>query len=257
MKNRFFSAVLLALAVALSAGSAKAGGAAIELPVQAWSFDGVLGKFDKHQLQRGFQVYKEVCSSCHALSLVAYRDLAFLGYNEKEIKAIAAGATVKDGPNEEGEMFDRPGLPSDKFVPPFANENAARAANGGAYPPDLSLIAKARFGGADYIKALLTGYASPPAGVELPEGKYYNKYFDGHQIAMAPPVADGAVTYADGSPQTLDQYSSDIAAFLTWAAEPKLEARKQMGLRVMLFLTIMTIFLYLAKRQIWAMVKKK
>jgi ubiquinol-cytochrome c reductase cytochrome c1 subunit len=235
--------------------SAIASGGQIEIPQATWSFSGPLGKFDKHQLQRGFQVYREVCSSCHALSLVAYRDLAFLGYNEAEIKAVAASVQVKDGPGDDGEMYDRPGLPSDKFVSPFANEKAARAANNGAYPPDLSLMTKARPDGSNYVNALLSGYTEAPADLKIPEGMHYNAYFPGHQIAMTPPLSDDVVTYADGSPQTIAQYASDVAAFLTWTAEPKLEARKEKGLRVLLFLSIMTLFFYLAKRQIWARIK--
>jgi ubiquinol-cytochrome c reductase cytochrome c1 subunit len=255
MIRRFLAAALLALCVA--APAAQAAGGAVAMPEYPWAFDGPLGRFDKNQLQRGFQVYKEVCASCHALSLVSYRNLSFLGYNEAEIKAVAASATVTDGPNDDGEMFDRPGLPSDRFVSPYANEKASRAANGGAYPPDLSLMAKARPDGTNYIKALLSGYETPPAGTTVPEGMHYNKYFPGQQIAMSAPLSDGSVTYQDGSPETVDQYSSDIAAFLTWTAEPKLEDRKETGLRVVLFLLIMTAFLYLAKQQIWAHIKKK
>lgn len=234
---------------------AKAAGGEIVLPEHEWTFTGVRGTFDTHQLQRGFQVYKEVCSTCHALSLKAYRNLADLGYSEAEIKVFASQFKVWDGPNDEGAMFERPAMPSDRFVPPFPNANAARAANNGAYPPDLSLIVKARHGGADYVKALLMGYGDAPAGMDIPSGIYYNKYFPGHKIAMAKPLDDGAVTYADGTPKTLDQMSTDVAAFLAWAAEPELEKRKETGVRVMLFLLVFTSLLYLLKRQVWSKVE--
>ncbi len=250
--NRLFTFIILYI---LAVPFARAGGGQIVLPEHDWTFNGVRGKFDRAQLQRGFQVYKEVCSTCHSLSLKSYRNLADLGYSEAEIKAFASQFKVWDGPNDEGAMFERPALPSDRFVPPFPNANAARAANNGAYPPDLSLIVKARPGGADYLKALLLGYSEAPAGFEVPNGIYYNKYFPGYKIAMAKPLDDGAVTYADGTPNTLDQMSSDVAAFLAWAAEPELEKRKETGVRVMLFLVVFTGLLYLLKRQVWSKVE--
>lgn len=217
-----------------------------------WPFNGMFGTLDRQAAQRGFQVYKEVCASCHGLHRVAFRSLRGIGLTEPEIKALAAGYTVTDGPNDEGEMFDRPGRPSDKFVPPFPNEQAARAANGGAYPPDLSLIVKARENGANYLYSLLTGYSEPPAGKTIPEGLHYNPYFPMGQIAMpAPLVSDGQVTYSDGTQATIDQMARDVTVFLQWAAEPEMEQRKSMGIRTLIFLGIMTVFFYIAKRRIW------
>ncbi|MDX2072797.1 MAG: cytochrome c1 [Alphaproteobacteria bacterium] len=216
-----------------------------------WSFDGVLGRVDKPSAQRGLQVYKEVCAACHGLSRVAFRSLADLGFSEGEIKALAKDYSVKDGPNDEGEMFERPGLPSDKFVPPYPNENAARAANNGAYPPDLSLIIKARPDGANYLYSLLTGYEEPPADMQLPDGQHYNPYFPGHKLAMPAPLSDGQVTYEDGTEASLDQMSKDVVNFLQWTAEPEMEHRKQMGIKVLLYLLVFTAFAYVAKKHIW------
>ncbi len=227
----------------------------IVLPKNNWSFDGPFGTYDRAAAQRGFQVYKEVCAACHSLSLVAYRNLADLGYNEAEIKAIAAQATVKDGPNDEGDMFERPGRPSDKFVSPYANKQSARAANNGAAPPDLSLITKSRVGGADYLHALLIGYEPAPADFKLSPGMHYNKYFAGHQIAMPAPLSEGQVTYADGTKASVDQMSQDVATFLTWAAEPEMEHRKRTGVRVLAFLAVLAGLFYMSKRKLWSAVK--
>lgn len=237
-----------------------------------WSFAGPFGTYDKGQLQRGFKVYREVCSACHSMNLVAFRTLEGLGYTDAQVRAIAAEYTVTDGPNADGDMFERPALPSDHFPSPFPNEAAAAAANGGAAPPDFSLIAKARAvergfptfvfdvftqyaqSGPDYIHALLTGYGKePPEGMEIAEGTYYNPYFiAGKSLAMAQPISDGQVTYEDGSPETLEQYSRDISAFLMWAAEPHLEDRKKTGFRVMIFLLIFAGLVYLTKRKVWS-----
>jgi len=237
-----------------------------------WSFHGPFGTYDKAQLQRGLKVYKEVCSACHSMNLVAFRTLQELDYSEAQVKAFAAEYTVHDGPNDQGEMFDRPGIPSDYFPSPFPNTQAAAAANGGAAPPDFSLIAKARGvergfptfvfdiftqyaeAGPDYIHSLLTGYGQePPAGMQIPEGTYYNPYFiAAKSLAMPPPLSDGQVTYDDGSPQTVDQYAKDVAAFLMWAAEPHLEDRKKTGFRVLIFLVLFGALVYLTKRKIWA-----
>lgn len=257
MLMRTLKRALIAPAIALGltmavASPSHAAGDAISYPSQSWSFSGFFGTFDRASLQRGFQVYKDVCASCHSLKLMAYRNLSALGFTEEEVKAIAAQMVVKDGPNDQGDMFERPGRPSDKFVAPFANDQAARAANGGALPPDLSLMIKARPGGADYVNALMTGYANAPDGFELLDGQYYNKYFAGHKIAMPPPLADEQVTYADGTPATVAQMSLDVAHFLAWTAEPELEARKKLGLKVMLFLSILTLLLYGVKRKVWA-----
>lgn len=218
-----------------------------------WSFDGIFGAFDRSALRRGFQVYKEVCSGCHGLGFVSYRNLEEVGFTKKEVKAIAAEYEVTAGPNDEGDMFKRPAKPSDRFVDPYANANAARAANNGALPPDLSLIVKARENGADYVHALLTGYKDEaPDGKPLLDGMYYNPYFPGHQIAMPPPLSGEDVDYADGTKPTMDQESRDLVTFLTWAAEPTMEKRKRLGIKVMLFLLVLTGMLYALKRKIWA-----
>ena len=223
-----------------------------ELEKQNWSFDGVFGKFDKAALQRGFQVYQEVCASCHGLEYIAFRNLTELGLDEDQVKAIAAEYEVEDGPDDEGEMFTRPAILADILPSPFANDNAARASNNGALPPDLSLMAKARTGGPDYLHALLTGYIDVPADVTLNEGMSYNPYFPGNQIAMPPPIDDDAVEYTDGTPATVDQMSLDVVQFLMWAAEPKLEIRKRMGIKVILFLLVLTALFYASKRKVWS-----
>ena len=245
-------AALATVASAASPGPASAAGEAAPLPHYEWSFDGPFGTFDRAAMQRGLQVYRAVCAGCHSLKYVAFRNLADLGYNDDEIKAIAAEYTIVDGPNDEGEMFEREGRPSDYFPSPFPNEKAAAAAMGGAAPPDLSLIAKARVGGADYTAALLTGYVEPPADFDLAEGTNYNLYFPGHQIAMAAPLYGDDVEYADGTPATVEQQARDVAHFLMWAAEPKLEDRKGMGVKVLIFLVVFTGVLYAAKRKVWS-----
>lgn len=246
--RRLISAAVVFLALGASAQAAEG----VKPPAQRWSFSGVFGTFDRGELQRGFQVYKEVCAACHAVELLAYRDLRKIGYAEDDVKAISAQATVKDGPNDAGEMFDRPGRASDRFVRPFANEKAARAANNGAYPVDLSMIAKARLNGPDYLYAVLVGYVPAPAGVTVAEGMHYNAYFPGHQIAMPPPINPDGVPYQDGTKASVEQQARDVTAFLTWASEPTLEARKQMGVKVVLFLIVLTGLLYAAKRKVWA-----
>lgn len=235
----------------LQAGAAQAAEGAA-LPARDWSFTGIFGKFDTGAMQRGFQVYQEVCSGCHSLRLIAFRNLEALGFDEDEIKAIAAEYTVEDGPDEEGEMFERPALPSDRIPSPFPNSKAAAASNNGAVPPDLSLMIKARDGGADYVHAFLTGYADPPDGVELLDIQNYNLYFPGNLTAMAQPLDEDVVEYADGTPATVEQMASDIVTFLAWAAEPTMEERKRMGIKVMLFLLIFTGVLYAVKRKVWA-----
>jgi ubiquinol-cytochrome c reductase cytochrome c1 subunit len=246
----------LALGAALLAGGgiapARAAGEAIHIPNTPFSFDGVFGTFDRAAAQRGFQVYKQVCSACHGMKQVFYRNLRELGLSEAEVRAIAATVEVRDGPTDEGEMFERPGRPADRFRSPFPNEQAARAANRGAYPPDLSVIAKAREGGADYLYALLIGYADPPPGVTLMQDMHYNRYFPGHQIGMAAPLSPDAVTFHDGTKATVEQMAHDVSTFLAWAAEPEMEARKRMGVRMVLFLTIMGGLAYAVKRKIWS-----
>lgn len=242
-----------------------------------WSFAGVMGKYDQEQLRRGFKIYREVCSNCHSLKRVAFRSLGEaggLGLSEEEIKTIAASYKIKDGPNDKGDYFERPGRPSDYFPPPFANEQAARATLGGAYPPDMSVLAKARGyhrgfptflldalpgldyqeAGVDYIASLLQGYREPPADVKLPDGQYYNVYMPGRRIGMTPPLADGVVTYDDKSPQTVEQYARDVSAFLMWAAEPHLDQRKSVGRGVLAFLFVFAALLYFVKREIWSTV---
>jgi ubiquinol-cytochrome c reductase cytochrome b/c1 subunit len=249
-------AVVLAVLTLMPLRSGHAAGAEIELPKVEWSFNGPFGEFDRTHLQRGFQVYKEVCSACHSMKLLSYRHLTQIGYTADQVKAIAAQYNVMDGPNDEGEMFERPAEPKDRFHAPFANEKAARAANNGAYPPDMSLLAKARHGGADYIHALLTGYVDAPADFKLSPGMNYNKYFAGHQIAMASPLSKGLVSYTkpDGSTYEPDveEMSRDISSFLMWAAEPQMEERKRNGVKVILFLIVFAGIMYGVKRKIWA-----
>jgi ubiquinol-cytochrome c reductase cytochrome c1 subunit len=254
---RTLRTTVLAAAVALALPFAAAEAAeAPKPPAQTWSFGGLFGTFDRASTQRGFQVYKEVCAACHAMKQLSYRNLADIGLSDAEIRAIAADVQVKDGPNDEGEMFERPGRPSDRFRSPFANEAAARFANGGAYPVDLSLIIKARGGGADYLYALLTGYRDePPAGVEVMEGMHYNDWFAGHWIAMGRPLNDDQVTFADGTVATTSQMARDVTTFLAWAAEPELEERRAMGVRVILFLIVLAGMTYGVKRKIWADLK--
>ena len=224
------------------------------LPHQQWSFDGVFGTYDKAAMQRGFQVYKQICSACHPVKHLYFRDLEALGYTPDQVKAIAASDQVTDGPNDQGQMYQRPGRPSDPIPGPFPNDEAARAANGGALPPDLSMIVKAREGGPDYVYALMNGFKPPPAGFTVPSGKYYNEYFPGHLIAMPPPLSDGAVTYADGTKATVQQMAHDVATFLNWASEPNLDTRHRVGVRVFLFLIVGVGIFYAAKRKIWSAV---
>ena len=224
-------------------------------PSQHWSFEGPFGTYDRGALQRGFQVYSQVCASCHSMKHLSYRNLTALGYTDAEVKAIAAQYTIMDGPDDEGEMFERDMKPSDKFKSPFENENAARYANNGALPPDLSLITKARAGGADYIYGLLTGYEEAPEGEAMGDGQYWNNMMSGNKIAMAPPLFDDIVGYEDGSATTVDQYARDVAHFLTWGAEPEMEIRKRTGIKVMLFLLVFAGLMYGVKKKIWANVK--
>ena len=252
MRSRHLIAVAAAAILTLEALPARAAGDAVHPPQRNWSFSGLFGTFDRGALQRGFEVYNGVCAGCHSLRLLAYRNLRDIGYSEVQAKAIAASKEVADGPNDQGEMFRRPGQLSDRFVKPFANDNAARAANNGAYPPDLSLMVKARKDGANYLHALLTGYKTPPAGATVPDGMSYNLYFPGHNIAMPPPLADGGIEYADKTKATVDQMARDVTAFLAWAAEPELEARKRMGVKTILFLLVLTGLFYAVKRKIWA-----
>ena len=225
-----------------------------------WSFKGLFGKFDRASLQRGYQVYTEVCASCHSMKYLSYRNLSEKGgpeFSEAAAKAIAASFDVKDGPNADGEMFTRPGKLSDKFVMPYDNVKAAQAANGGAYPPDMSVLVKARGGGVDYIYSLLQGYEDPPSGVTLDDGVYYNKYMYGNKIRMAAPLSDGIVEYGDGTNASVEQMSKDVTTFLMWAAEPHLEARHQMGFKAIVYLIILTILVYFSMKKIWSRVESE
>ena len=223
----------------------------IKLMEQKWPFNGIFGRFDESSLQRGFQVYREVCAACHGIRHISYRDLKGIGYTNDEIKVIAADYEVVDGPNDEGEMFDREALPSDKFVGPYENDKIARLANNGAYPPDLSLIVKARANGADYLYSLLNGYKDYPENFEASEGMYYNEFYPGYQIAMPSPLMDDIVEYSDGTEATQEQIAKDVTSFLAWTAEPELEERKSLGVKTLFFLILLTIMLLGVKRKIW------
>ena len=232
----------------------------IEFIKNDWSFEGIFGTFDRSSLQRGYQVYQEVCSGCHSIQHLSYRNLSEKGgpeFSLDEAKAIAAQFEVTDGPNDDGEMFTRPRRLSDKFVNPFPNIQAATAANGGAYPPDMSVLVKARKGGADYIYSLLLGYEEVPAGYELDDGVYYNKYIPGNKIMMSKPLSEGAVEYSDGTQATEAQMAKDVVTFLTWAAEPNLEARHKMGFKVFIFLIILLILVYFSKQKVWSRLDSK
>jgi len=251
---RSFQALLIALAIGVGlGGAARALEEAPEPPHQQWPFEGVFGTYDTAASQRGFQVYKEVCSACHAVKHLAFRNLEEIGYTEDQVKGIAAQYQVTDGPNDEGQMFQRPARPSDPIPGPFPNDQAARAANNGALPPDLSLITKAREGGPDYVYAILNGFKDPPTGFKVNEGMYYNQYFTGHQIKMPPPLTQtDQLKYADGTQATVPQMSHDVVSFLSWAAEPNLNDRHRIGFKVILFLIIATGVFYAAKRKIWS-----
>ena len=272
----FFRAAILAVALALPAVPALAqdhAHASPQPPRLKWSFAGPFGKFDQAQLQRGFKIYKEVCAACHSAEMLSFRNLAETGgpgYSVAQAETIAGEYKIKDGPNDQGEMFERAGRLADAFPKPFANEQAARVANGGASPPDFSVIAKARTyergfpwfvfdmftqyqeHGADYIAALLRGYQEKPKNMEMPAGMSFNMYFPGHAIGMPPPLQDGQVTFDDEAPATIEQYSKDVSAFLMWVAEPHLVARKRLGLQVMIFLLVLASLLYFTKKKVWS-----
>ena len=249
MLKKFFIFVLFIFFSGNSVASDK------ELLRVDWSFKGVTGKFDRSSLQRGYQVYTEVCSSCHSMRLLSYRNLGEKGgpeFSITEVKNIASSFEVTDGPDSQGEMFTRPGRPSDRFVSVYPNVESATAANGGAYPPDMSVLVKSRKGGADYIYSVLMGYDDPPQGFKLDEGVYYNKYMDGKKIKMAKPLMEGIISYSDGTNATEEQMAKDVTAFLTWAAEPHLEARHKTGLKVIIFLIIFTLLVYFSMKRIWS-----
>lgn len=274
IRSSLFGAVAAALVlVGAPAFAAESGGHDGRPPRESWSFAGPFGMYDPAQLQRGFKVFKEVCSACHSANYLYFRNLAQTGgpgFTEAQAKQVASEYQITDGPNDAGDMFQRPGRLSDHWPAPFPNDNAARAANGGALPPDFSVLAKARSyhvgfpgfitdafiqyqeHGVDYIHALLTGYTDAPSGVHMQPGLNYNKYFPGNQIAMPKPLSDGQVEYSDGSPQTVDQYSQDVSAFMMWVAEPHLDARKRIGFQVMIFLIVLSGLLYFTKKKIWS-----
>ena len=255
LKTILSAAVLAAGLTAMPLAPAEAAGEAKHPAAIDWSFNGLFGTYDRNALRRGYQVYVEVCAACHSMNQIAFRNLSQPGgpeFSEAEVKAQAKQYIVEDGPDDYGDMFERDALPKDKFPSPYPNENAARAANGGAYPPDLSLITKARGGGPDYVHALLSGYEDAPEGVELRAGLYYNPYMAGGKIAMVPPLMDELVEYSDGTEATVEQMSLDVTHFLNWAAEPELEQRKRTGFMVLIYLTIFAGLMYFSMRKIWA-----
>ena len=258
MKNflRILPIIILIIGFSTKINSAEK----VEYLKTDWSFKGPFGKFDRGALQRGYQVYTEVCASCHSMKYLSYRNLAEKGgpeFSEAQAKAIAASFEVKDGPNADGEMFTRPGKLSDKFVKPYENVKAAQAANGGAYPPDMSVLVKARGGGVDYIYSLLQGYEEAPSGMTLDDGVHYNKYMYGNKIRMSAPLSDGLVEYGDGTNATIEQMSKDVTTFLMWSAEPHLEARHQMGFKAIVYLIILTILVYYSMKKIWSRVESE
>jgi ubiquinol-cytochrome c reductase cytochrome c1 subunit len=225
-----------------------------------WSFKSFFGTFDRASLQRGYQVFNEVCSSCHSIKYLSYRNLTEKGgpeFSEEEAKAIAANFEVTDGPDSTGEMFTRPAKLSDKFVMPYANEEEAKSANGGAYPPDMSVLVKARKDGADYIYSLLLGYEDPPVDIKLDDGVYYNKYMYGNNIKMSAPLFDELVEYSDGTKATTEQMAKDVVSFLMWAAEPHLEQRHKIGFRVIIYLIIISILVYFSMKKIWSRIESE
>ncbi|MSO71245.1 MAG: cytochrome c1 [Alphaproteobacteria bacterium] len=224
----------------------------IELPRIKWSFSGPFDRFDRNAARRGFEVYTQACQFCHGLRFLSFNSLAALGFDESELSAIAAAREVLDGPNDDGDMFKRPARVSDRMPPPFANEKAARAANNGALPPDLSLMIKARNGGPDYVFGILTGYDKAPQGFAVAPGLNYNRVFPGHQIAMPRPLSAGAVTFTDGTPASVEQAAHDVVTFLAWASEPTLEERKRVGTRVLLFLLTFAALVFAIQQRLWA-----
>tara|TARA_B100000965_G_scaffold132963_1_gene110808 strand:- start:485 stop:1369 length:885 start_codon:yes stop_codon:yes gene_type:complete len=258
--NNIITKIFLIIFILGFAQNAYSSEKKVEFFKNNWNFEGVFGTFDRASLQRGYQVYQEVCSGCHSMQHLSYRNLSEKGgpeFTKEEAKAIAAQFEVTDGPNEDGEMFTRPARLSDKFVSPFPNVKAAAVANGGAYPPDMSVLAKARKGGADYIYSLLMGYEEAPAGYELDDGVYYNKYMAGNKIKMAEPIYEDAVQYSDGTKATKEQITKDVTAFLVWAGDPHLESRHKMGFKVFFYLIILLTLVYLSKQKVWSRFERK
>ena len=258
--NNIITKIFLIIFILGFAQNAYSSEKKVEFLKNNWNFEGVFGTFDRASLQRGYQVYQEVCSGCHSMQHLSYRNLSEKGgpeFTKEEAKAIAAQFEVTDGPNEDGEMFTRPARLSDKFVSPFPNVKAAAVANGGAYPPDMSVLAKARKGGADYIYSLLMGYEEAPVGYELDDGVYYNKYMAGNKIKMAEPIYEDAVQYSDGTKATKEQITKDVTAFLVWAGDPHLESRHKMGFKVFFYLIILLTLVYLSKQKVWSRFERK
>ena len=253
---KLFSIIILLSVSSVNVISAEK----VEFLKTDWTFKGLFGKFDRASLQRGYQVYTEVCAACHSMKYLSYRNLSEKGgpeFSVAQAKAIAASFEVTDGPNADGEMFQRPGKLSDKFVMPYENVKAAEAANGGAYPPDMSVLVKARGGGVDYIYSLLQGYGEAPSGMILDDGVHYNKYMYGNKIKMSAPLSDGIIEYSDGTNPSVEQMSKDVTTFLMWAAEPSLEARHQMGFKAIVYLIILTILVYFSMKRIWSRVESE
>ena len=257
---RIFKSLIFILIFSFFSYNGTAAERTHELLNPGWSFKGFFGKFDRASLQRGYQVYTEVCAACHSMKYLSYRNLSEPGgpeFTKEQAKIIASQFEVTDGPNSDGEMFTRAARLSDNFVGPYENMQAATAANGGAYPPDMSVLVKARKGGADYIYSLLLGYEEPPEGIVLDDGVYYNKYMAGNKIKMSNPLSDGIVEYLDGTPATEDQMAKDVTSFLAWAAEPHLEARHKIGFRALIYLFIMTILVYFSMKKLWSRIESK
>jgi len=253
--NNFFKKVIIIFLISVVPFSVFSEEKKIDFLHNEWSFEGIFGTFDRSSLQRGYQVYQEVCSGCHSVQHLSYRNLSEKGGPEflvEEAKAIASQFEIEDGPNSDGEMFMRPAKLSDRFAKPYPNVEAATAANGGAYPPDMSVLAKARVGGVDYIYSLLLGYEEAPAGLELDDGVYYNKYMPGNKIKMSEPLFDGIVEYSDGTEATKVQMAKDVTAFLAWASEPHLESQHRMGFKAIIYLIILITLVYMSKQKVWS-----
>ncbi len=257
---RIIKSLIFILSILIYSLNVNAAEKTHDLLSPGWSFKGFFGKFDRASLQRGYQVYTEVCAACHSMKYLSYRNLSEPGgpeFSKEQVKIIASQFEVTDGPNSDGEMFTRAARLSDNFVGPYENMQAATAANGGAYPPDMSVLVKARKGGADYIYSLLMGYEEPPEGIVLDDGVYYNKYMAGNKIKMSNPLSDGIVEYLDGTPATEDQMAKDVTSFLAWAAEPHLEARHKIGFRAIIYLIIMTVLVYFSMKKLWSRIESK
>jgi len=258
--NNYYKKTVIGILMSAISFSAFSEEKKIDFLETNWSFEGIFGTFDRASLQRGYQVYQEVCSGCHSVQYLSYRNLSEKGgpeFSVEEAKAIASQFELEDGPNSDGEMFMRSARLSDHFVKPYPNVEASTAANGGAYPPDMSVLAKARAGGADYIYSLLMGYGEPPAGFELDDGVYYNKYMPGNKIKMSEPISDEIVEYSDGTQPTKSQIAKDVTAFLVWTSEPHLESQHKMGFKTIIYLIILITLVYMSKQKVWSRFSSK